>query len=265
MTRIPGIAIYAGVVLVLSVLACRAEEGGVSALEGGGYAKKVMRYSRIGSSIVARPARARRRENDLSFTGNLLPNSTIVWYWRSSIRAIGYQVYSSSGAPLSEKLAANVTDYLQLDAVPGVSYGAYLLVRTPRGEYKTHVATVTVVSSSSASMRLESAPTGPDPSFRLGEIYVFPNPAKAGARPTFHVEVGISDNVKLKIYNVAGELAHDAVLTGLPQAIDDGNGTAYAYEYVWDGRIPSGVYYYTMEASKGVDKLRKAGKLAVIR
>jgi len=120
------------------------------------------------------------------------------------------------------------------------------------------------VQLSSASFRTEAAP-GPSADFRLGEVYVYPNPAKRGAIPIFHIEVGIADSVKIRIYNVAGDIAHERMLVDMPQAIYDGNGLSYAYEYPWDGHIPSGVYYYTMEALKGSKTIKKAGKLAVIR
>ncbi|MBI4655558.1 MAG: right-handed parallel beta-helix repeat-containing protein [Elusimicrobia bacterium] len=100
-----------------------------------------------------------------------------------------------------------------------------------------------------------------DPVFRLGEVYVFPNPAKGGKVPTFHVEAGLADSVKIRVYTVAGQLAHERTITGSPQVV----GSAYAYEYAWEGRIASGVYYYTIEAEKGGQKFKAKGKFAVVR
>jgi len=97
--------------------------------------------------------------------------------------------------------------------------------------------------------------------FKLGEVYVYPNPAKGGKVPVFHIEVGKADTVKIRVFTVAGQLAHEATLSGAPQAI----GSAYAYEYTWAGRIASGVYYYTIEAGNGGRKIRTKGKFAVIR
>jgi hypothetical protein len=97
--------------------------------------------------------------------------------------------------------------------------------------------------------------------FKLGEVYVYPDPAKGGKVPTFHIEVGTADSVKLKVYTVAGQLAHEATLTGSPQAV----GSVYAYEYPWTGRIASGVYYYTMEAERAGKKLKAKGKFSVVR
>ncbi|OGS65610.1 MAG: hypothetical protein A3J79_09240 [Elusimicrobia bacterium RIFOXYB2_FULL_62_6] len=104
-----------------------------------------------------------------------------------------------------------------------------------------------------------------DAAFRLGEVYVFPNPAKAGARPVFHIETGIADSVKVLVYTVAGQIVHERALTGPPAALNDGNGFSYAYEYAWAGHIPSGVYYYLVEAAKAGQKLKKTGKFAVVR
>ncbi|MDO8802825.1 MAG: right-handed parallel beta-helix repeat-containing protein [Elusimicrobiota bacterium] len=106
---------------------------------------------------------------------------------------------------------------------------------------------------------------GPDPEFRLGEVYVFPNPAKGSEAPVFHIETGIADSVKITIYTVSGRAAHEQTLTGLPTELDDGNGLSYAYEYTWRGHIPSGVYLYYIEAQKGGQKLKKTGKFAVVR
>jgi len=100
-----------------------------------------------------------------------------------------------------------------------------------------------------------------DPTFKLGEVYVYPNPAKGGKVPIFHIEVGVADTVKIRIYTVSGQLAHDTTLAGMPRVI----GSVYAYEYAWEGRIASGVYYYTVEASNGGRKIKTRGKFAVIR
>ena len=106
---------------------------------------------------------------------------------------------------------------------------------------------------------------GPDAAFRLGEVYVFPNPALRGAAPTFHIECGVADSVKIRVYTVSGRHAHEHTLTGMPAVVDDGSGSEYAYEYAWGGHIPSGVYYYHIEAARGGQKLRKTGKFAVVR
>ena len=74
-----------------------------------------------------------------------------------------------------------------------------------------------------------------------------------------------ADRVKISVYTVSGRAAHEAVLAGAPQLITDGNGADYAYEYAWQGHIPSGVYLYKVEAERSGAKLKRAGKFAVVR
>jgi hypothetical protein len=100
-----------------------------------------------------------------------------------------------------------------------------------------------------------------DAEFKLGEVYVYPNPAKGGKVPVFHVEVGLADSVKLKVFSVSGQSVLERTITGIPQAIDG----KYAYEYAWEGHIASGVYFYTMEAEKAGKKLKAKGRFAVVR
>ncbi|MEK7744806.1 MAG: hypothetical protein AAB578_10510, partial [Elusimicrobiota bacterium] len=105
-----------------------------------------------------------------------------------------------------------------------------------------------------------------DPSFSLKDLYAFPNPARAGAKPVIHLAVGLADSVSIRIYDVSGRHVHEAGVDRPPAIINDGTGPKYAYEYAWDGHIPSGVYFYTVEAKKsGQGSIRKAGKLAVVR
>jgi hypothetical protein len=119
--------------------------------------------------------------------------------------------------------------------------------------------------SALASGSSYSVLAGPDPEFKLGEVYVYPNPAKGGAAPTLHLECGIADSVIIKIYTVSGREAHEYTITASPVVLDDGNGLSYAYEYTWQGHIPSGVYYYFIEAERAGKKIKKTGKFAVVR
>ena len=103
--------------------------------------------------------------------------------------------------------------------------------------------------------------TGPSEEFVQGEIYVYPNPARGGAVPVFHVECGVADAVEIRIYTISGREAHETTLGGLPQVVDG----RYAYEYAWRGHIPSGIYMYAIEAQKSGRKLKKTGKFSVVR
>jgi len=53
----------------------------------------------------------------------------------------------------------------------------------------------------------------------------------------------------------------EQTLTGGPNK----SSPAYAYEWGWEGYIPSGVYYYTVETEKAGKKLKAKGKFAVVR
>jgi hypothetical protein len=122
------------------------------------------------------------------------------------------------------------------------------------------------VEALEAGGSLSAAAAGVDAAFKLGEVYAFPNPAVAGAKPRIHVEVGIADSVNIEIYDVAGRRVGGASLGGTPPVVDDGTGPSYAYEYTWDGRIASGVYLYVVRAEKaGYAALTATGKLAVVR
>ncbi|HOX22967.1 MAG TPA: IPT/TIG domain-containing protein, partial [Elusimicrobiales bacterium] len=65
-----------------------------------------------------------------------------------------------------------------------------------------------------------------DATFKLGEIYSFPNPAKGGHKPTLHIEVGVADYVKVRFYDVAGDLRHSVQIDAAPVILDDGIGAA---------------------------------------
>jgi hypothetical protein len=104
----------------------------------------------------------------------------------------------------------------------------------------------------------------PDATFKLGEVYSFPNPAKDGYNPTIHVEVGIADKVEFWIYDISGELVHKAELDGSKWVIVDNK---YCYEYAWDARSSaSGVYIYLVKAHKsGYEPIKVVKKLAIIK
>ena len=122
------------------------------------------------------------------------------------------------------------------------------------------VATQDVVRSLS---RVVAVVSGPDPTFKLGEVYSFPNPAKRGKWPTIHFESGIADRVEINIYDIAGELALSSEITDKPAIIND----KYAYEYSWNvSSVASGVYIYLIRARKSGEKeIKVIKKLAVIK
>ncbi|HOW28756.1 MAG TPA: hypothetical protein PK876_09695 [Elusimicrobiota bacterium] len=100
-----------------------------------------------------------------------------------------------------------------------------------------------------------------DASFRLGEVYSYPNPARE-QNPVIHAEVGVADQVTFNVFDVAGTLLDEVVLKD-PSVVDG----KYAYEFVWDAsRKAPGVYIVSMNARKAGEKnLRKTFKMAVIK
>ena len=139
-----------------------------------------------------------------------------------------------------------------------ISYGTYTVVAM-RGQALSNELEYTVPEALRVSMARPVTMLYEE--FKLGEVYVYPNPAKGGKVPVFHVEVGQADSVKIRVFTVAGQAVHEVTLTGAPQAI----GGKYAYEYAWEGHIASGVYYYTMEAEQAGKKLKAKGRFAVVR
>jgi phosphodiesterase/alkaline phosphatase D-like protein len=111
-------------------------------------------------------------------------------------------------------------------------------------------------SEAEAALSPEQPPAA---ALSTGEIFVYPNPAKAGAAPRLRIEAGVADGVAIRIYDVSGRMARQAELNGPPNA-------GSAYEYAWTGAIPSGVYFYAVEVRRqGQAPLRKTGKFAVVR
>jgi cytoskeletal protein CcmA (bactofilin family) len=121
-----------------------------------------------------------------------------------------------------------------------------------------------VETNNTDNMMSAKVPEGtPDPTFKLRDVYSYPNPAKR-TNPKIHIECGIADKVEIKIYNIVGELIHTKVLVGLPNVIYNNK---YAYEYEWDTKgVSSGVYIYYIYAEKsGEEPIKVVKKLAIIR
>lgn len=134
--------------------------------------------------------------------------------------------------------------------------GASTIVNVPSGVCTSQVAARNI-------SQVAADVSGPDPTFKLGEVYSFPNPAKRGKCPTIHIESGIADRVEINIYDIAGELVHSSEITDKPEII---NGK-YAYEYRWNvSNVASGVYIYLIRARKsGKKEIKVVKKLAVVK
>jgi len=134
------------------------------------------------------------------------------------------------------------------EILPSVVSKADRLVSAQTG----HFSVYQVVSEAVPS----AAPPAPA-AFSVGEAYVFPNPAKAGAVPVLRVAASGSEKCSVKVYSASGRLAHEASLSGAPAGA--------AYELELRGEFTSGVYYYQAEVSGPGGRIRKSGKFAVIR
>ncbi|MDO8806151.1 MAG: fibronectin type III domain-containing protein, partial [Elusimicrobiota bacterium] len=100
----------------------------------------------------------------------------------------------------------------------------------------------------------------------VGEVYVFPNPAKGEAKPVFHIETDSADKVEIRIHDFTGRQIHTKTITAGPALVNRNNKLTYAYEYEWEaGNAASGAYFYVVIVSKGGGKTLRKGKFAVIR
>ncbi|MDT8285810.1 MAG: T9SS type A sorting domain-containing protein, partial [Elusimicrobiales bacterium] len=121
-----------------------------------------------------------------------------------------------------------------------------------------HFSIYQVMAASPADVPL------PDSALSFGEVYAFPNPA-VNRRPVIHAEVPSGDGMTIKVYTASGRVADEGRVSGAPGQVDDGAGPESAYEYEVREKLQAGVYYFTVEVSKGSQKITKTGKFAVLR
>lgn len=97
-------------------------------------------------------------------------------------------------------------------------------------------------------------------------VYVFPNPAKNGAKPVLHIEAGTADKVEIQILDFTGKVIHKETLTGGPALVSRNNLLAYAYEYEWDPEnAASGAYLYRIKISNSSGETIRKGKFALLK
>lgn len=106
-----------------------------------------------------------------------------------------------------------------------------------------------------------------DPTFKLNEIYSYPNPAYAKAtagEPVYgavkiHVECGIADRVYIKFYTLSLEHIGEVTITDRPKVMNN----KFAYEYDWDiSNVASGIYIYIVDC---ISEEYKDREIRVIR
>lgn len=101
------------------------------------------------------------------------------------------------------------------------------------------------------------AGAGPAASASVTQVYAFPNPARAGQRPTLRVEGANASKVEIRVYDLTGALRHSAEYAS----------PSLPLEHAWDAAgAGSGVYPWvvTVHGSDG-SRERRRGRLAVIR
>ena len=98
--------------------------------------------------------------------------------------------------------------------------------------------------------------------FALGDVYVFPNPAKHGAGPVLRVQANRPDRISVRIYDVAGDLVMAGAVDLAPKVV---NGIE-TYEMGLDpGRFKSGVYNGVVTAKRADVTLRKRFSFTIVQ
>jgi hypothetical protein len=99
--------------------------------------------------------------------------------------------------------------------------------------------------------------------FAFGEVYVYPNPARAGKVPTLHVEVGAADEVSTRVYDAAGDVVFETKLSQAP-TVTDGK---LAYELAFDPKkFKSGVYIGVVTAKRaGRETIRRQYRFTIVK
>lgn len=97
--------------------------------------------------------------------------------------------------------------------------------------------------------------------FEIKDAYIYPNPVKGNQKMYLYIEGGGAEKINVKIYNISGNMIKEFEAGNAAQ-IKDGK---QAYIQRIDGEFSSGIYYWYIEASKGVEKIMRKGKFGVIR
>ncbi|MBI2069554.1 MAG: T9SS type A sorting domain-containing protein [Elusimicrobia bacterium] len=206
--------------------------------------------------------------NSLGESGNLVIVSTSSTFLaKGNVEAAAFVYAPLSAASIDGNVRLAGHAYFASASIKGnpILYATDGLLPPKEGSNQNNAGNDDGGSKKTASLASAPSQFGPDPAFKLGEAYAYPNPAAGGARPIIHIETGMADSARILIYSISGELVQETNLSGQPQVIDDGQGPQYAYEWGWDGHIPSGTYFYLVEAKKDSEVLRAKGKFYVIR
>lgn len=98
--------------------------------------------------------------------------------------------------------------------------------------------------------------------YSFGEVYVFPNPVGPNQAPVLHIEIGMSDKISVRIYDVSGELVYESKINESPQVIRGSS----AYEHTIDATLKPGVYLGVVTADKaGKDSVRQNFRFSILK
>ena len=86
-------------------------------------------------------------------------------------------------------------------------------------------------------------------------VYNYPNPAKNST--TIRYYLNSASQIKINIYDLMGDCINSVAITGAAHADN---------EYVWDcSDVASGIYYCSVEANSGIDKVWRLFKIAIVK
>ena len=108
-----------------------------------------------------------------------------------------------------------------------------------------------------------------DPALTIRDANVYTNTARGAGPASFVVQVGQSDSVEVRVYDVTGRRVHASSDFTLNAGFDDGNGkgSQVTYEHSWSlSGVASGVYTYVITAKKaGAVVFFLSGRIGVIK
>ncbi|MEK7720956.1 MAG: T9SS type A sorting domain-containing protein, partial [Elusimicrobiota bacterium] len=162
-----------------------------------------------------------------------------------------YELYNSTSTPASQKprLKHFINRRERIEQIRGSSRAA-----------RQRALSTPVVDKTGGDPSVGAVAA--DPTFKLGNVYAYPNPAVGVKHPVIHIEVGLADKVEIKVYNNIGKLVEEAVLTETPKIIKG----VYSYEYKFvSDNTPYGTCSYIIRVFKsGFEPIDASGKMMFI-
>ncbi len=176
--------------------------------------------------------------------------TTILLSWSASTDTggsglAGYRLYRD-GADIAHPPLPHFTDS---GLITGTTYGYRVLAVDNAGN----------PSALSSLVQVTATPEGPPSG--LQEAYSFPEPATHGAPPVIRAVLGEVDHMEITIYDMKGTPVHSDRMEA-PNAIAEGKA---AYDYTWEGDIPSGAYYAVIHGKAGSETVKAKTRFTVVR